>query len=679
MKIKQLLEGLDSQQRSVPELPAMFRPAKISVLKNKTDPRHPMTGYAVGASESADVAKKRLGPDRNDPWEQGWRATPGYDFNPYEPGTPEYAQWEDGQAERQAQPGHYDESVAEGRAGVDDTDTVGFSVNSEKAYTAVMDRYGDYIDHDETSGIMYIPAKMWPNVEMVAFDADGEGATQDDGYEHPDSPEYEVSEASEQYYAIVHKVTKKTLSTHRDIESAKDEWRGLDRDQRPFYAVMATKKKPEDWSISEAERNEMDTPEFQKALASVKKQAAQGPMKTVYDPKTRKYRVVPVSGQKSVSEALGIESDKNYRLAGDYKNYPLYVRKTPYVNNSTNEKFYIGQTQIGREEFKVKGANIEQALQNIRDKIDNILNVSAKVSSGATLDFNVKFATDILGDPREKFFAKVVNAGGEPKLIIAGPEMLTFGKELMQLGFKPSALRIDPETDSAVALPSISYTKNQIANTGLIANGRYEIADMHTDKEGNKIFNLKYHSTAHTKSDKMRLSKPALTVGSSRDAVKESADNITKEDIISKLKDRLGDYLSDISKEIKKDPDLVDKLSARAPGDQMGPPVKTVTTDDGHEIQIHGNEDDGFRVSIKNRSTDTKFKNLDEAVMACEMYCARRRAQTESADYIDEAGKDACYNKVKSRYKIWPSAYASGALVRCRKVGAANWGNKSKK
>ena len=39
--------------------------------------------------------------------------------------------------------------------------------------------------------------------------------------------------------------------------------------------------------------------------------------------------------------------------------------------------------------------------------------------------------------------------------------------------------------------------------------------------------------------------------------------------------------------------------------------------------------------------------------------------------------KDACYTKVKSRYDVWPSAYASGALVKCRQVGAANWGNKS--
>jgi hypothetical protein len=39
--------------------------------------------------------------------------------------------------------------------------------------------------------------------------------------------------------------------------------------------------------------------------------------------------------------------------------------------------------------------------------------------------------------------------------------------------------------------------------------------------------------------------------------------------------------------------------------------------------------------------------------------------------------KDACYHKVKSRYSVWPSAYASGALVKCRKKGAKNWGRKS--
>ncbi len=56
----------------------------------------------------------------------------------------------------------------------------------------------------------------------------------------------------------------------------------------------------------------------------------------------------------------------------------------------------------------------------------------------------------------------------------------------------------------------------------------------------------------------------------------------------------------------------------------------------------------------------------------------------ETIEEADKKGKgsgkkDACYHKVKSRYSVWPSAYASGALVKCRKVGAANWGNSSKK
>ena len=46
---------------------------------------------------------------------------------------------------------------------------------------------------------------------------------------------------------------------------------------------------------------------------------------------------------------------------------------------------------------------------------------------------------------------------------------------------------------------------------------------------------------------------------------------------------------------------------------------------------------------------------------------------------VNEGEKDACYHKVKSRYSVWPSAYASGALVKCRKKGAKNWGNKTKK
>ena len=41
--------------------------------------------------------------------------------------------------------------------------------------------------------------------------------------------------------------------------------------------------------------------------------------------------------------------------------------------------------------------------------------------------------------------------------------------------------------------------------------------------------------------------------------------------------------------------------------------------------------------------------------------------------------KDACYHKVKAGEKVFPSAYASGRIAKCRKVGGANYGKGKKK
>jgi len=112
----------------------------------------------------------------------------------------------------------------------------------------------------------------------------------------------------------------------------------------------------------------------------------------------------------------------------------------------------------------------------------------------------------------------------------------------------------------------------------------------------------------------------------------EGRDTAT-EDVLSTMKKKLGDYLQDVATAIKKDPDLIDQIPGTV--DQIRA-VKTIRTDDGHEIKIHGTEDDGFRISIKNKNLKTEFRDLDEAVLAAEMYCARRRQQTLEADYIDE-------------------------------------------
>jgi hypothetical protein len=107
------------------------------------------------------------------------------------------------------------------------------------------------------------------------------------------------------------------------------------------------------------------------------------------------------------------------------------------------------------------------------------------------------------------------------------------------------------------------------------------------------------------------------------------------EDVISAVKKKLGDYLKTIEDEIRTDPDLKDKVHTNI--DHVGPVVKTLTTDDGHEIKIHGNEDDGFRITIKNKPSKSKFENLDHAVIACEMFCNRRRQQpVETQDYVEE-------------------------------------------
>jgi len=62
---------------------------------------------------------------------------------------------------------------------------------------------------------------------------------------------------------------------------------------------------------------------------------------------------------------------------------------------------------------------------------------------------------------------------------------------------------------------------------------------------------------------------------------------------------------------------------------------------------------------------------------------AKRGVKEEVVTEADKKGKgsgkkDACYNKVKASAKVWPSAYASGRLVQCRKKGAANYGNSKK-
>jgi hypothetical protein len=54
------IKGLNAQQKSVPQLPALFKPNKIKALGSKTDPTHPTHGYMVGSNESEEPTKTSL-------------------------------------------------------------------------------------------------------------------------------------------------------------------------------------------------------------------------------------------------------------------------------------------------------------------------------------------------------------------------------------------------------------------------------------------------------------------------------------------------------------------------------------------------------------------------------------------------------------------------------------------
>ena len=65
--------------------------------------------------------------------------------------------------------------------------------------------------------------------------------------------------------------------------------------------------------------------------------------------------------------------------------------------------------------------------------------------------------------------------------------------------------------------------------------------------------------------------------------------------------------------------------------------VKSMMLENGAMFEIHGNEHTGFEIRHGNRTMKSRFKNIDEAAMAIEMFRARQKKNNESQDYIEEA------------------------------------------
>ena len=98
--------------------------------------------------------------------------------------------------------------------------------------------------------------------------------------------------------------------------------------------------------------------------------------------------------------------------------------------------------------------------------------------------------------------------------------------------------------------------------------------------------------------------------------------------------------------EVEEDSELGSALSGEIPAAQPAgepgvsmkeaAPVKTVANEQGL-WEMHGDEHSGFEIRHGNRKLPTRFKNLDEAELALEMFNSRRKKRDEAADYIEEA------------------------------------------
>lgn len=137
----------------------------------------------------------------------------------------------------------------------------------------------------------------------------------------------------------------------------------------------------------------------------------------------------------------------------------------------------------------------------------------------------------------------------------------------------------------------------------------------------------------------------------------------------------------------KADPGQQQKTGAAKPTYVSTDPKKKMKKEEkDHEVSMAHSQLNKAEKDIKKLKKGLGKKEKDLPAWMQAKITDTEHNMDAAASYVGEAKdkpgkgsgkKDACYHKVKSRYSVWPSAYASGALVKCRKVGASNWGNKS--
>jgi hypothetical protein len=201
------------------------------------------------------------------------------------------------------------------------------------------------------------------------------------------------------------------------------------------------------------------------------------------------------------------------------------------------------------------------------------------------------------------------------------------------------------------------FRKSQIKD---IKGGYLKTEDYETTKRGEVLSAFKRDPKVRKRFEKTAKKEggPGSVKNRAADSMLQTAKDIAK---------RKGDTSKSDDRYAYEEVVTERTLSSYIPSDRQG--EASAANREYVKSQLKKKEDQ----STKNRGDLSK---RDAGKMARERLHNKRIMSLGEADKKGKGSgsKDACYHKVKASAKVWPSAYASGRLVQCRKKGAANYG-----
>jgi hypothetical protein len=237
--------------------------------------------------------------------------------------------------------------------------------------------------------------------------------------------------------------------------------------------------------------------------------------------KEKNGREVPncVPESEELEENDRYRSNKKFKVADpDYNNFTIYVSQEKILQNQFMAVAVSNASGREAEGSKILSNKPDKAVELVRQKLDDRMTSSKKVTGDATLDFNVAFTHDFMTndaddlgiDDPKKFYAKIAPG---PVLVVAN--MYEFG-EMTELLTADGFSRAGVRNSGPNPLLGVKLSSKRVQLAELVANGRYIIGKPTQNKDGHYEYPMKFDSVVMDKGDLLKFNVPAVTVGSSR-------------------------------------------------------------------------------------------------------------------------------------------------------------------